>query len=78
MKEQIRMAQGISIRFDEKDRDAFEKTRDDWLDQKFGAGSRMDTLPPLGGPISGKMTAHMLESEFVDYLQAKGFRFEII
>jgi hypothetical protein len=40
---------------------------------------RVDMLPPLGGPDpAGKVTLHWLEPEFVDYLRAAGFQFDLI
>ena len=69
----------IGICFDASDRRAIEEARRSWSEQEFGPGSRMEVLPPLGGPDSaGKMTIHWLEAEFVSYLRVKGFQFDLI
>ena len=69
----------IGIRFDADQRRAFDEARRSWIETTPREGVRVDLLPSLGGPDpAGKVTLHWLEPEFVDYLRAAGFQFDLI
>jgi hypothetical protein len=68
----------IGIRFDMGQRYALDRARIAWL-KMTQPNTSVHTLAPLGGPdTAGRMTAHWLEPEFVEYLRSVKFQFELI
>jgi hypothetical protein len=73
------MNEMLSIRFDSDDRRTIDEARTSWNARQLRLGPRIDMLPPCGGPDpAGKMTLHWLDSEFIDYLRARGLQFDLI